>query len=103
LIIDKDGKDTNKTSSVIYKEVFRNISYFLLYENLYKFIVELMVNVTSLLHIPFNTQGQKFVIHFYLLWLNMFLWMKNILFYTQGKNLFLTLINRVKYVFFIKG
>jgi hypothetical protein len=63
-----------------------------------------MVNVTSLLHIPFNTQGQKFVVHFYLLGLNMFLWMKNILFYTQGKNLFLTLINyRVKYVFFIKG
>jgi hypothetical protein len=26
LIIDKDGEDTNKTSDVVYKEVFHNIS-----------------------------------------------------------------------------
>jgi hypothetical protein len=54
LIIDKDGEDTNKTFNIVYKIVFRNISWFMLYENLSKFIVELMVNVTPLFHTSFN-------------------------------------------------
>jgi hypothetical protein len=33
LIIDEDGEDTNKIYNIIYKEAFRNIPQFLLYEH----------------------------------------------------------------------
>jgi hypothetical protein len=46
LIIDEDGEDTNKIYNIIYKEAFRNIRRFLLHEHLFKFIIELMFNVT---------------------------------------------------------
>jgi ATP-dependent DNA helicase PIF1 len=53
LITDDDGEDANKTSNVVYKEVFHNIPSFLLCEHLSKFIIELMFNITRVFSYAF--------------------------------------------------